>query len=871
MSREFKRHSWVQRCVSAALAVTTIAAFVFGDFAYAGTPTPRLKPPAPGPQYSSRGDQARLEIITNALKKRNYTLARETAARIENPIAQALGEWLYLYANDPNLSIIEADRFLDLHPDWPAVGRIQGHVERQLDFQTPVDVVTELFDTRDPVSSRGRLHLARALFAVGDDTAATFQLRQAWVNQDFKLEDEKALLARYGARLTPADHAARVDRLLWSRKVTAARRVFSRLSPQERNRAEVRASLLVRASRASSAFDRLAKSDREDPGLMHAAVRYLRRNGEEPRAVAIARLAPTSPNVLRNPARWWDERQLLMRWALKEKRYSDAYDMAAGHGLEPGTDFSEAEFNAGWIALRFLGAPERAEAHFKALISTVSAPISLGRGYYWLGRALEDMGRELDAEIAYLNAAEYIYTYYGQLAAERIGGDALVKRFLEAQPPAPAEAALFSSRPIAAALRILSEIDNPQAFLVFAYHLDDRLETAGEYKALAELAVGENAPHIAVRAGKVSVRRNAFAPDVSYPLVYVPRTATRYTPAEVILGLSRQESEFNPRAYSRAGARGMMQLLPSTAQLTAKKEGILYSRSRLLSDPLYNMVIGSAHLSHLFERFDGSWIMTFAGYNAGPHRVDQWVDRYGDPRSRNVDPIDWVEQIPFSETRNYVQRVLENTQIYRSRLNEGPIAGLLANDLERGGGRGRAGAIEPMPRTANAFAALPERTMQYASAVTLTPPASATDAVQTSPIAAWQETAKDAQSTEEIVAKTADKTARSASVGEVKKDETLNGGIAENENETPKSATRKSKRKRTETDRQRTIKTATLPPAVRADALEPAQTSEPQKAANADQGRETVANKTTVEEPVDRLTSADDLNALQASSLGDTI
>jgi soluble lytic murein transglycosylase len=240
---------------------------------------------------------------------------------------------------------------------------------------------------------------------------------------------------------------------------------------------------------------------------------------------------------------------------------------------------------------------------------------------------------------------------------------------------------------------MLTDLKDDRAFLIFSYHIDDRLQSPGEFRELADLAMKIGAPHVAVRAGKVATRAGAFVGDVAYPEIYVPKQAARYAPAEVILGLSRQESEFNPKAFSRAGARGLMQLIPTTAQITAKKEGLPYRREALLTDPHYNMTLGSAHLSHLISKYQGSWIMTFAAYNAGPNRVDQWVEAYGDPRGAAIDPLDWIEQIPFEETRNYVQRVLENSQIYRSRLAKAPIAGSLAMDIERGAERGRIGAI----------------------------------------------------------------------------------------------------------------------------------------------------------------------------------
>ena len=679
--------------------------------------TPRLKPPAPAPRYISKNDLERIATLREALRRKTFATAKSTAGFVSEPIAWSLAQWYYFEAEDPNVAIDEADAFLDGHPDWPSLSKIQRHVEKQLDNDTPTSDVLALFDNRDPLTANGKMHLARALFANGERDAAVLHIRDAWINDTFRQSEETRFLSSYGGHLRSEDHAARVDRLLWARQVTNARRVFRYLAVADRRRADVRAQLLLAAKNAGTAYDRLGPEDRLDPGVLLAAVRYFRRSGEEPRAISLARLAPDDPDALRNPSRWWDERQLLMRWALKNRRYADAYAMTAGHGLVPGsTDFSEAEFDAGWIALRFLGDPARAEVHFAALASSVATPISLARGYYWMGRAAAAMDDAERAARWYAEAARHPYSYYGQLAAEEIGGSALEARFGESAPASPEDKASFASRPAAQALRILTEVGDDRAFLIFGYHLDGLLRTQGEFMEFADVARRIAATHVTVRAGKVAVRAGAFAPEVAYPTIYIPESATRFAPPELILGVSRQESEFNPRAYSRAGARGLMQLIPSTAELTARKERLPYRRSALLNDPDYNMQIGAAHLSHLLRDFNGSYPMVFAAYNAGPHRVRRWIQEFGDPRSAGVDPVDWVEQIPFSETRNYVQRVLENMQVYRGRLNEQPIPGKLAADLERGGPRSRIAAL-PASRAAGDRPEISLRIVQAAKKV----------------------------------------------------------------------------------------------------------------------------------------------------------
>lgn len=712
MARRFPgRVKGLLRVGAAALAALAVSAPLAAG-ASMGDVAPRVKPVAPGPVYMSRGDKERLVAAHAALKRKQFPTAVSLISLVEDPIARGLGEWMYFMAQDPAVDFNLADSFLDANPDWPARSRIHAWIEKKIPDSAPADQVLAFFDSREPVTGAGKLQLARALFAVGDNRGGEQQIRDAWINSSFTLAEERRLLSNYGGRLTKEDHAARVDRLLWGRQVTNARRVFPYLDSHERKKAEARAALLLQASSAQRLFDRLPEKDQLDSGVLHAAVRYHRRRGEEQYAMALAQMAPEDPAELRDGGRWWDERNLLMRWALKNGRFADAYEVAAGHRMSEGSDYAEAEFYAGWIALRFLNAPERAETHFLALASGVGSPISVSRAQYWLGRAAEAKGDKVSANAYYANAAQYYYSYYGQLAAEKIGGAFASSRFDAVAQSTPMDRALFSSRPTVAALRMLTDLDLEYEFMVFAYHVDDQLERPGEYVELAKLTNGEGAPHLTVRAGKVAIQRDAFTPDVAYPVIFVPDEAAKFVSPEIILGLSRQESEFNPRAYSRAGARGVMQLIPTTAQITARKEGLVYSRGALLDDPAYNMTLGSAHLSHLIDRFDGSLIMTFAGYNAGAARVDQWIGDYGDPRSDSVDPLDWVELIPFSETRNYVQRVLENVQVYRGRLNEKPIPGKLASDIERGGARNRvANALAPSLVLANAASRFGQMTL----------------------------------------------------------------------------------------------------------------------------------------------------------------
>lgn len=687
---------WVFSCTISLSAFYSVPSHAFQSEAPGSiAQLPRLKPPAPGPRYLTRADQKELKLILEAVSNKSWRTAKNAIERISDPQAKSLGQWYYYDGRDPNVSVQDGTTFLDNHNGWPSLSRIQTHLESELTDNTSTTTIYNLFNTRDPSTGNGKIHFIRTLMARGDTEAAKIYARDSWASHQFTSQDETKFLSRYGQFLTQKEHITRVDNMLWRRLVTVSRRTFSKLPSAERRKAEVRAAFYVRASNAQRLYNALSEADKNDAGVQHAAIRYFRRTDREERAIGLVQTLPDNTELLRNPSRFWQERNLLMRWALKNGRFSDAYAMANSTGLAEGLDLADAEFNAGWVALRFLNEPERAEQHFLSLAGWATSPISTARAYYWLGRAAKAQNKSTLAGERFRIAARYIYTYYGQLAAEEVGGILADQKFVSTAVLTDQATEKFDARPTALAIRMISDLNDSRSLLRFSYNLDDQLELPGEFLILAGITTGEGAPNLTIRAGKTAVRNQKFIPEVSYPLITVPDAASRFVPAELILGLSRQESEFNPRAFSSAGARGVMQLIPSTAQLTARKERLRYSRTALLTDPEYNMTIGSAHLSHLLERFDGSWIMTFTGYNAGPHRSDRWEQEYGDPRSVSVDPVDWVELIPFSETRNYVQRVLENVQIYRARLTGGPIAGQLRTDLERGGRTGRAANVNP--------------------------------------------------------------------------------------------------------------------------------------------------------------------------------
>jgi len=413
--------------------------------------------------------------------------------------------------------------------------------------------------------------------------------------------------------------------------------------------------------------------------------------------------APTTAEEMMEPERWWTERHIQARNALRDGEHQAAYDMVAGHGMTGGSNFAEAEWLAGWITLRYLHRPGDAFAHFERLSEGVSYPISRARAFYWMGRAASETGDEAAAREHYVAAIAHPTTYYGQLAMEQLGGNLAVLNLPLPPPVDEAHRTELRQDDLIHAAELLSDLATERLLFSWFLHLGEVYHDPQDLQIIADLAREFDQWHMAVRIGKLAMFQHIYLTETTYPVIDFESFETDLVLPEMalVLGLSRQESEFNPAARSRAGARGLMQLMPSTARSTARHMGIAYNTAWLTETPSYNTQLGRYHLGELLGRFDGSYILAIAAYNAGAHRVDRWMEAYGDPRTGVIDPIDWIELIPFRETRNYVQRVLENTMIYRNRLTGVDLQVTMTADLARANGQ------EPVM-----LASLPEPTVE---------------------------------------------------------------------------------------------------------------------------------------------------------------
>ena len=544
----------------------------------------------------------------------------------------------------------------------------------------PQQVIAWFGDTA-PISPQGAMALATAYQETGRTADAQALIRHWWRTQIFEADVQRAMLTRFGGFLTIDDHIQRLDTLLYGAQGPAVHDMLTLVPADERSLAEARMALRGNAGDAMGLADAVPPSLAGDPGLAVERARYLHDRDMDSSALALVDRFPQTMPDDEAASRVWLLRKQLINAALKAGDYHTAYTAAATSGLTNGADYTEAEFYAGWLALSKLRQPALADTHFANIERGSSTPISQARALYWRGRAAEAQGDQTQAMTFYGQGARYLTTFYGQLAAEKAG----VQQMSLGHDPVPsaADVARFEGRDLIRATRILAGMDDHDLFRLFVGAAADGLPDGEEYALLVDLARNYGDQDLAMRVVRTAAQHGFVLPERGYPLRTPPLVAD---PAEtaMVFGVTRQESGFDPKVRSGVGARGMMQIMPGTAVVLARKLGEPYSPG-MLDDPDYNMRLGAYYIGSLIDTFGGSYLLATAAYNAGPGRPAEWVSYCGDPRATSVDPADFIECIPFSETRNYVMRVMEAAEVYRARLNGGTATIRLAADLKRGG------------------------------------------------------------------------------------------------------------------------------------------------------------------------------------------
>lgn len=589
------------------------------------------------------------------------------AAAVTSGVGGTIVEWMRLRSGEGLLGDYEA--FLARQPDWPGLALLRAKGEVAVARSTdPARIIRYFTDTK-PQTGLGALTQIKALAAEGRTTEAEAEAVRAWTDLPFGAEEEAELLRLYAPALEGM-HEVRLDRLLWSgTRQTEAGRMLPRVAEDWRALASARLALQTDRPGLQALVDAVPASVASDPGLAYDRFVWRMKRDRYDDAGALIAERSGSATALGDPAAWAERRALLARRLLREGDAQAAYRMAARNHLTAGAELIDLEFLSGFIALRRLGDPALALEHFGRVKAVARTPISLARGDYWIGRALEAAGRP--ATDSYRAAARYQTAYYGLLAAERLGLP--LDEGLLGGLAAEWRGTSFAGSSVLQAARLLLQAGNQPEARRFFGHLASAVPEA-ELPALADLTLQLGDTHLALVVAKAAAARGVILPRAYYPVTEMVPDALPVSRA-LALAIARQESEFNPAARSPVGARGLMQVMPATAEIVARKLGLDYAAGKLTADPAYNVTLGAQYLREMADTFGPSVALIASGYNAGPRRPAAWIETFGDPRRPEVDVVDWVEMIPFTETRTYVMRVVEGVVIYRARLKGavGPV------------------------------------------------------------------------------------------------------------------------------------------------------------------------------------------------------
>ncbi|TWH34276.1 MULTISPECIES: lytic transglycosylase domain-containing protein [unclassified Aminobacter] len=614
---------------------------------------------------TTQGNIERLKAGLDALSSGNIAKARVARDNLpSNSLDRHILMWAIATSGSPDVSSGEIAEAARLLAGWPGMATLRANSERALYRENAAPrTVLEAFGNTQPQTYQGAIALARAHLAVGNTDKARAVLGRMWRTEKLEAKDEQAIIREFGRVISPADHRFRAERMLYSDRVSSAERVAALAGAKELVAAF--AAVTRNDKNAAKLLQAVPKSQR-GAAYIFAQARHLRRNERFKEAAKVMLSAPREPAALVDPDAWWIERRVLSRELLDHGDPATAYKIAAAHSAESPAQAVDAEFHAGWYAFRGLGDARTGAKHFARIAEIADGPISLSRAYYWLGRTAE-AGGPGNARQYFERAAQYGTAFYGQLAAAKLSRSAIPAAYPAASD---GDRANFERRQAVQAIRRLEQAGHARRADSLYKALAQELSSPGELALLAVMAERQGNHYLALRVGKWAASRGLPVGALAHPVGAIPSNANISGAGKALAyAIARQESEFNISAKSGAGALGLLQLMPGTAKAMAKKAGMSFAPEKLTRDPAYNATLGSHYLNDQLERFNGSYVLTFAGYNAGPRRAKEWIQRYGDPRGKSVEEVvDWIERIPFSETRSYVQRVMENYQVYKMRL-----------------------------------------------------------------------------------------------------------------------------------------------------------------------------------------------------------
>ncbi len=599
--------------------------------------------------------------------------AQAHAALSGAPLLKKIIHWMYCKSPNSDASFDEISKFMYANPDWPDLRTLQLRAEQALlREEAPSSITLPWLKENPPISGAGKITLALAMRENGEvaETIAAL-VRDGWRGGDFDEASEERILSEFDSLLREPDHAARIDRLLWEEKFTAAERVLPHLNADDAALARTRMALARKESGAIDQIAELSTKARKDAGILFEQLRWYARRDRHEKVIELLLAAPAKVPY---PEKWWEIREEYVREAIGLKEYQQAAKLLNNHAQEEGKPRGDALWLKGWITLEFLRDPKKAYHEFYALYNDMKFPGSKARAAYWAARAAAKNGNEDIARGWLKEAAAFPTTFYGQLAAAKVGSSLEFPAVFRASRT---ELQRFNRRELTQATRLMAELGVDDIASKFILHMVDSARNPRDAALAAALGREIGEVQNGVRAAKRALQNNVVLIEAGYPMLSIPRGLPVEKP--LTLAVMRQESNFDPQAQSPANALGLMQLLPDTAQEVAGKIGSGFSRGRLY-EPDYNITLGSHYLGSLLNRFNGS---DLAAYNAGPGRVRGWVTERGTPGNSEEQVINWIESIPNRETRNYVQHVLENLQVYRRLVAPGKQQKTIDHDLVR--------------------------------------------------------------------------------------------------------------------------------------------------------------------------------------------
>ena len=610
-----------------------------------------------------------------AIEKRKWNTAIKLSKKANDKMIFKLIYWLYLKEPINQASFYDYLTFINNNPYYPRINRLKYLAEHKINLnKVAPSVIMKWFGNTGPLSSFGKIKLGEIHILQGNLEKGSQLIKEGWVKAKLSKGDLKYLRKKHKKIITVGDNIKRADWHAWEGKHWDVQRMLRYLPKDETALYRARQLLMSGSYGVDTAINKVPEKFKNDIGLKYDRLKWRRRRGRLDPSLEIIFDIPNDPIELVRPDIWWKERAILTRSLIYKKKYALAYKVCSNHSLSQGPEFADAEWLSGWVALTFLNDPNMALQHFKNFYNNVGYPISLSRGAYWIAHTYKIIGNNQKSEEFFKEASKYLNTYYGQLAFVEIYPEATFA--LNVQPEVEKNyVKKFNKNPLIKSLKLLKELNKTKYAKDILKHLAVLDIEQGSEILAGKLSVEIGRYDYAIQIAKKASYEKRYYNKLNYPVIETPGLVNkkRMPKPELILAVIRQESEFDQNANSSAGARGMMQLMTYTAKLIAKQAKLPYRKHKLKTDPSYNIKLGSYYLTGLLEEYEGSYPFTLAAYNAGPKRVKYWKKINGDPQKGKIDYVNWIELVKFKETRNYIQRVLENINVYRYILSGKPI------------------------------------------------------------------------------------------------------------------------------------------------------------------------------------------------------